>query len=699
MRHILSGHPWPLGATFDGAGTNFSLFSEVANRIELCLFDDDGYEERIVLSQVTAFCWHAYLPGIRPGQRYGYRVHGPYEPRWGLRCNPNKLLLDPYAHAVEGAVDWHPALYDFRRGESEFRPSDEDSAVHVPKAVVSVPWFDWGKDRPPDTPWDETIVYELHVKGFTARFPGVPEELRGTYAGLASPVAVEHLLTLGVTAVQLQPVHQFVHDHFLSERGLRNYWGYSSIGFLAPHNEYAAAGQQGKQVQEFKSMVMALHEAGIEVILDVVYNHTAEGNHRGPMLSFKGIDNASYYRLVPDNPRYYVDYTATGNTLNVRHPHVLQLIMDSLRYWVIEMHVDGFRFDQAAALARQFEEVDRLSAFFDLIQQDPTLSRVKLIAEPWDRASGQGVGTFPPIWREWNKNYRDSVRDFWHGTAMSSFADAFMGSPSLFHLAGRGPLASINYITSHDGFTLNDLVAYERKHNEANGEGNKDGENDNHSWNCGVEGPTDDPEVNRLRSRQRGNLLATLLLSQGVPMLLGGDEIGRTQKGNNNPYCQDNEVSWFEWDGDHPDLAGFVSRLIGMRREHAVFRRHRHLLRRSERENQIAGIVWYAQDGMEASGEWWDGPQLNPIGAYLDGSVYSEPDARGQRDVDASFLILFHSGSAPSRFVLPPQLPGEPWVTVLHTADESAEGRRILAGEEIMLDASSLVVLSRPPMC
>ena len=575
---IWPGEPYPLGATYDGGGTNFSLFSEVATRVELCLFDDEGGETRVDLPEVTAFVWHGYLPNVADGTRYGYRVHGPGDPEDGHRCNPAKLLLDPYSKAVDGEIDWDEAMFGYRFDDPDGSTNDDDSAPYAQRSVVVSPYFDWAHDRPPRTPWNETVVYEVHVKGFTATHPDVPEELRGTYSGLATPEAIEHFTSLGVTAVELLPVHQFTQDSHLVERGLRNYWGYNSICYLAPHHDYASAGSGGQQVQEFKRMVRTLHDAGIEVILDVVYNHTSEGNHLGPTLSFKGIDNAAYYRLVPDDRRYYMDYTGTGNTLNMRHPHVLQLLMDSLRYWVTEMHVDGFRFDLASTLARELHAVDRLSAFFDLIQQDPVVSQVKLIAEPWDVGEGgYQVGNFPPLWSEWNGKYRDTVRDFWRGepATLGEFAYRFTGSSDLYESTGRRPLASINFVTAHDGFTLNDLVSYNEKHNEANGEDNNDGESHNRSWNCGEEGPTDDPEVLELRARQRRNMLATLFLSQGVPMLLGGDELGRSQGGNNNGYCQDNEISWFDWEGADPVLLAWTGWLLQFRKDHPVFRRRR----------------------------------------------------------------------------------------------------------------------------
>ena len=573
------GAAYPLGATFDGSGTNFALFSEVAEQVELCLFDDDRAETRVELTEVDAFVWHCYLPSVQPGQRYGYRVHGPWDPAKGLRCNPSKLLLDPYAKATRGEIEWDPSVFSYDFGDPDSR-NDDDSADHMMLGVVINPFFDWEGDRRLRTPYNETVIYEAHVKGLTQLHPDVPEDLRGTYAGLAHPAVVEHLTKLGVTAVELMPVHQFVQDDTLQRKGLRNYWGYNTIGFFAPQASYAGAARleqqgPGQQVQEFKAMVKSLHAAGVEVILDVVYNHTAEGNHLGPTLSFKGIDNAAYYRLVDDDPRYYMDYTGTGNSLNVRHPHSLQLIMDSLRYWVTEMHVDGFRFDLAATLAREFYEVDRLATFFELVQQDPVVSQVKLIAEPWDVGpGGYQVGNFPPQWTEWNGAYRDTVRDFWRGEpALGEFASRIAGSSDFYENSGRRPFASINFVTAHDGFTLRDLVSYDHTHNEANGEDNKDGSDDNRSWNHGAEGPTDDDAVLAMRAREQRNFLATLLLSQGVPMILHGDELGRTQQGNNNGYCQDNELTWVHWDeADHP-LVEFTAAVSRLRREHPTFRR------------------------------------------------------------------------------------------------------------------------------
>ena len=574
---IWPGKPYPLGATFDGTGTNFAIFSEAAERVELCLIGERGGETRIQMPEVDAYVWHCYLPTVQPGQRYGYRVHGPYEPHHGSRCNPNKLLLDPYAKAVSGAIDWDPALFSYNMGDPDSR-NDADSGPHMMHGVVINPFFDWTGDRSLRIPYNDSVIYEAHVKGLTALHPEVPAGQRGTYAGVAHPAVIDHLTRLGVTAIELMPVHQFVNDSTLIDQGLSNYWGYNTIGFFAPQNTYSAFGERGQQVQEFKAMVKSLHSAGIEVILDVVYNHTAEGNHLGPTLSFRGIDNGAYYRLVEDDKRYYMDYTGTGNSLNVRHPHSLQLLMDSLRYWVTEMHVDGFRFDLAATLAREFYDVDRLSTFFELVQQDPVVSQVKLIAEPWDIGpGGYQVGNFPPQWTEWNGKYRDTVRDFWRGepATLGEFASRLTGSADLYETSGRRPVASINFVTAHDGFTLADLVSYNEKHNEANGEGNRDGESHNRSWNCGVEGPTDDTDVLVLRGRQQRNFLATLLLSQGVPMIAHGDELGRTQLGNNNTYCQDSELSWIHWLEADEALIEFTASVARLRRQHPTFRRRR----------------------------------------------------------------------------------------------------------------------------
>jgi glycogen operon protein len=699
---VWPGEPYPLGATYDGVGTNFSLFSEVAERVELCLFDDDGRETRVTLPEVDAFVWHGYLPNVGPGQRYGFRVHGPYVPASGHRCNPAKLLLDPYAKAVEGEIDWDESLFSYRFDEPE-AINDHDSGQHMVKGIVVSPFFDWQNDRHPRTPYNETVIYEAHVRGLTQLHPDLPEELRGTYAGLAHPVVVEHLKRLGITALELMPVHQFVHDHHLTQRGQRNYWGYNTLGFLAPHNAYSASGQRGQQVQEFKAMVRTMHEAGIEVILDVVYNHTAEGNHMGPTLSFRGIDNAAYYRLVDDDPQYYMDYTGTGNSMRVRHPHVLQLIMDSLRYWVLEMHVDGFRFDLASTLAREFYDVDRLSAFFDLVQQDPVVSQVKLIAEPWDVGEGgYQVGNFPPLWTEWNGKFRDTVREFWRGepAALAEFASRFTGSSDLYENSGRRPYASINFVTAHDGFTLHDLVSYNDKHNDANGENNTDGESHNRSWNCGVEGPTDDLEVIALREQQKRNFLATLFLSQGVPMLLHGDEMGRTQHGNNNVYAQDTEIAWVDWSDSREQfpLVEFTARLARLRREHPVFRRRRWFQGRPVRgSGGVDDIAWFTPAGEPMSDEDWDTGFARSIGVFLNGEAIPTPDARGERVLDVSFFLLFNAHDEAMTFVLPAEEFGTSWEVELDTAAPVAgeDPQVVKAGGELPVDARSVVVLRR----
>ncbi|MGD2043050.1 MAG: glycogen debranching protein GlgX [Acidimicrobiia bacterium] len=687
-REVWTGSAYPLGATFDGVGTNFSLFSEVADRVILCLFDDDQ-ETRIPLEEVDGFVWHGYLPEIGPGQRYGYRIQGPWDPANGQRCNPHKLLLDPYAKAIEGSVDWDPACFGYDFDDHDAR-SSEDSAPHVPKSVVHNPYFDWRNDHRPATPLHETIIYETHVKGLTMKHPGVPKNLRGTYAGLAHPVVIEYLRDLGITAVELMPVHQYVNDAHLLEKGLSNYWGYNSIGFFAPNNAYAA--RPGEQVEEFKAMVRALHTAGIEVILDVVYNHTAEGNHLGPMLSFKGIDNQAYYRLVPDDQRHYFDTTGTGNSLNAGSPHSLQLIMDSLRYWVTEMRVDGFRFDLAATLARQFYEVDRLSSFLNMIQQDPIVSQVKLIAEPWDiGAGGYQVGNFPPVWSEWNGKYRDTVRDFWRGepATVAEMASRLTGSSDLYQADSRRPVASINFVTAHDGFTLNDLVSYNDKHNEANKEGNRDGESHNRSWNCGVEGPTDDPDVVACRSRQRRNFLTTLLLSQGVPMILGGDEIGRTQGGNNNAYCQDNPVSWYDWENVDENLLAFTRSLISLRRRHPIFRRRRWFQGRPIRGT--VDIGWFRSDGEEMTDEDFHSAHLWSLGVFLNGDGIPGRDSRGQQVVDDSFLLLMNAGSSPVDWKLPLDL-GLEWDVAIDTSQAMETGDPVSASS-LDVAARSMVVL------
>jgi isoamylase len=696
---VWPGTPYPLGATFDGSGTNFALFSEVAERVELCLFDEHGLETRVELEDSDAYVWHCYLPQIQPGQRYGYRIHGPYDPTNGLRCNPNKVLMDPYAKSTEGAFDADQSLFSYTFGDPDSK-NDEDSAGHVMLSVVINPFFDWAGDRTPKTPYKETVIYEAHVKGLTELHPGIPEEERGTYAALAHPIVIEHLQKLGITAIELMPVHQFVQDFTLLDKGLRNYWGYNTIGFFAPHNEYASTGQLGQQVQEFKSMVRSMHAAGIEVILDVVYNHTAEGNHMGPTLSFKGIDNAAYYRLVDDDKRYYMDYTGTGNSLNVRHPHALQLIMDSLRYWVTEMHVDGFRFDLAATLAREFYEVDRLSTFFELVQQDPVVSQVKLIAEPWDIGpGGYQVGNFPPQWTEWNGKYRDTVRDFWRGepSTLGEFASRLTGSADLYENSGRRPVASINFVTAHDGFTIRDLVSYNEKHNEANGEGNKDGESHNRSWNSGVEGETDDPQVLRLRAKQQRNFIATLLLSQGVPMILHGDELGRTQGGNNNSYAQDSPISWVHWDQADEPLVEFTAAVSRLRKEHPTFRRGRFFDGRPPEEREstapLPDIVWLRPDGTEMQPADWDAGFGRAVGVYLNGDGIRERDLRGEEVTDLNFLLLFNAGDEPITFKVPRKAYSPAWDVVVDTAGKAADRTRLRPGTGIAVEGRSMMVL------
>jgi isoamylase len=694
------GEPGPLGARHDGVGTNFAVYAEAAEGVELCLFGEgDGRDDevRIGLSETTGGVWHAYLPDVGPGQRYGYRAHGPWDPSQGQRANPAKLLLDPYAEAIEGGISWGQAVFGHRMDEpDEIDPTD--SAPAMPRSVVVNPWFDWEGDRAPRTPLSDTVIYEAHVKGATHRHPGVEEDLRGSYAGLAHPAFVDHLVDLGVTAVELLPIHQFVHDHHLVERGLRNYWGYSSIGYFAAHNEYGHRGQAGQQVQDVKQMVKDLHAAGIEVILDVVYNHTAEGNHLGPTLSFKGLDNAAYYRLSPEDPRYYVDYTGTGNTLNARHRQVLQLIMDSLRYWVEQVHVDGFRFDLASALARGMHEVDRLSAFFDLIHQDPVINRVKLIAEPWDVGEGgYQVGGFPPLWAEWNGRYRDTVRELWAGTEvrLGEVAYRLTGSSDLYEPSGRRPVASINFVTAHDGFTLADLVSHDRKHNEANVGDEDSGEDHNRSWNCGVEGPTDDPEVLELRARQQRNLLVTLLLSQGVPMLLGGDELGRSQGGNNNGYCHDSELSWFDWDDVDRDLCDFTAELVRFRQTHPTFRRRLFFQGARLHGSDVRDLAWFGADGGQLPDDAWDETHLRQVTMFLNGDPV-EVGRRGELVTDDTFLLVLNAHHDELDVTMPPARWGERWTVVLDTASGFvADGATVEAGRPLQVTGRSIVLLAR----
>ncbi|MBZ8178115.1 glycogen debranching protein GlgX [Corynebacterium poyangense] len=676
---VWPGDQYPLGSTYDGAGTNFAIFSDVAEKIELCLVDENFNEERIELTEVDAHVWHCYLPGVQPGQRYGYRVYGPYDPAQGKRCDPSKFLVDPYGRAFDGEFDGHPSLfsYDINDPENPHSRNTEDSLGHTMTSVVINPFFDWGDERSPRTPFHETVIYEAHVKGLTMTHPDVPEDLRGTYAGLAHPAVINYLKDLGITAIELMPVHQFLQDDRLRELGLRNYWGYNTFGFFAPHQDYAAARNPGGAVSEFKGMVRAYHEAGIEVILDVVYNHTAEGNHMGPTIAFRGIDNEAYYRLVDGDPYHYMDYTGTGNSFNVRHPHSLQLILDSLRYWVTEMHVDGFRFDLASTLAREFHDVDRLATFFDLVQQDPVVSQVKLIAEPWDVGEGgYQVGNFPPLWTEWNGKYRDTVRDFWRGEAatLGEFASRLTGSSDLYANNGRRPTASINFITAHDGFTLNDLVSYNEKHNSANGEDNRDGESHNRSWNCGEEGPSDDDTVLALRARQRRNFLTTLLLSQGTPMICHGDEMARTQNGNNNVYCQDNELSWMNWQQaeDNAALVGFTRRLLKIRANHPVFRRRQFFAGGPLGSDvQDRDIAWLVPSGKLMTQNDWGFAFGKALMVYLNGTAISEPDLHGQPVQDDSFLMIFNAHYESIDFTLPTEDLGQRWQLMIDTTEDN----------------------------
>jgi len=706
MNPLWPGHPYPLGATFDGSGVNFALFSEVADKVEICLIAEDGSETRVELTEVDGHVWHGYVLGIEPGQRYGFRIHGPYDPGNGHRCNPAKLLLDPYAKAIDGQIDGDGSLYSYDLGKTA-KFNSADSLGHTMLSVVVNPFFDWGHDRPPRHEYHNTVIYEAHVKGLSMTHPGVPESIRGTYAAIGHQPIIDHLVGLGVTALELMPVHQFVQDATLQEKGLTNYWGYNTIGFLAPHAAYAATGSRGQQVTEFKSMVKALHEANIEVILDVVYNHTAEGNELGPTIAFRGIDNASYYRLADEDRAQYYDTTGTGNSLLMRHPHVLQLIMDSLRYWVEEMHVDGFRFDLAATLARQFHEVDRLSAFFDIIQQDPVISQVKLIAEPWDLGDGgYQVGNFPPLWTEWNGKFRDTVRDFWRGepASLGEFASRLTGSSDLYEHSNRRPIASINFVVAHDGFTLRDLVSYNDKHNEDNEEGNRDGESNNRSWNCGVEGGSDDGTINTLRRQQQRNFLTTLLLSQGVPMIAHGDEIGRTQDGNNNVYCQDNELSWIDWKlaEDEAHLLAFTSAVVSLRQEHAVFRRRRFFAGDAAHGGQSAlgDIEWFSSDGTEMDENDWQNGYARTLMAFLNGDAIPEPDPHGERIFDSDFLLLFNAHSEPVNFALPPAQYGAGWRVRLDTT--VAEPSRVsdqdwIASTSHAVAGRSMVVLESEP--
>ncbi|KFI89678.1 glycogen debranching protein GlgX [Bifidobacterium ruminantium] len=693
---------YPLGASYDGAGVNFALFSQVAQKVELCLFDEEDHETRVEMTEQNSYVWHNYLPGIQPGQRYGYRVYGPYDPMKGLRCNPNKLLLDPYAKAIEGNIDGDESLYSywFKSPDDVNNMNTLDSAAHTMKSAVINPYFDWGNDQHPNISYHDSVIYEAHVRGMTNLNLDVPPDIRGTYAGLAYPSVIEYLKKLGVTAIELMPIHQFVNDSFLQEKGLSNYWGYNTIGFFAPHNAYSSSGERGEQVNEFKSMVKAYHRAGMEVILDVVYNHTAEGNNLGPTLSFKGIDNGAYYRLVDNDRRHYFDTTGTGNSLLMRSPHALQLITDSLRYWVTEMHVDGFRFDLAATLARQFQEVDKLSAFFDIVEQDPVISRVKLIAEPWDLGSGgYQVGGFPSSWSEWNGRYRDCVRDFWRSqpSTLPEFASRLMGSSDLYQMNGRRPVASVNFITAHDGFTMNDLVSYNEKHNEANGEDSRDGESNNRSWNCGVEGPTTIKDVNDLRQQQMRNMFATLLCSQGIPMICGGDEVGRTQQGNNNAYCQDNAISWTNWDldDDQKDLLAFVSKMIHLRLEHPVLHRRRFFTGREPGDpaDKIPQVEWMDHNGSIMDMEDWSNTHAFSVMIYLNGSDIPESDWYGNQMVDNDFILIFNAHYEPIMFTLPDERYGKKWRLVVDTHNPKGPELNYEAGFAITAQSRSFLLL------
>ena len=693
---------YPLGASYDGAGVNFALFSQVAEKVELCLFDEEDHETRIEMTEQNSYVWHNYIPGLQPGQRYGYRVYGPYNPARGQRCNPSKLLLDPYAKAIEGNIDDDPSLfsYDMSNPDDINAINTQDSAAHTMKSVVVNPYFDWGNDQHPNISYHDSVIYEAHVRGMTNLNQDVPPDIRGTYAGLAYPAVIDYLKKLGITAIELMPIHQFVNDSFLQQKGLSNYWGYNTIGFFAPHNAYSSVGERGQQVNEFKSMVKAYHRAGMEVILDVVYNHTAEGNHMGPTLSFKGIDNQAYYRLVDNDPYHYFDTTGTGNSLLMRSPHALQLITDSLRYWVTEMHVDGFRFDLAATLARQFQEVDKLSAFFDIVEQDPVISRVKLIAEPWDLGSGgYQVGGFPSSWSEWNGRYRDCVRDFWRSqpSTLPEFASRLMGSSDLYEVNGRRPVASVNFVTAHDGFTLNDLVSYNEKHNDANGEGNRDGESNNRSWNCGVEGETTIRDVNELRQRQMRNMFSTLLFSQGIPMICGGDEVARTQQGNNNAYCQDNEISWTHWDldDDRKSLLAFVSKLIHLRLDHPVLHRRRFFTGRTSDDdpNTIPQIEWFDHTGSIMDMNDWQNTHAFSMMVYLNGADIPEMDYYGNATVDNDFILIFNAHYEPIQFTLPDENYGSRWKLVVDTYNSDGPELNYEAGFAITAQSRSFMLL------
>ncbi len=699
--NVCPGKPYPLGAAWDGNGVNFALFSENASAVELCLFDHkstDNESQRVKIVERTNHVWHCYLPGIKPGQLYGYRVHGPYEPNIGHRFNPNKLLIDPYAKAISGNIQWDDSLfgYSVNHSDQDISFDEKDSASYLPKCVVIDNEFDWGDDASPGIPFHKSIIYEMHIKGLTKKHPKIPPELQGTYTGFVQPEIINYLLSLGITAVELMPAQQFVADRHLIENKLTNYWGYNTIGFFAPDVRYTGSGVMGEQVREFKKMVKALHKAGIEVIMDVVYNHTAEGNHLGPTLCFRGIDNASYYRLLDKDHRYYMDYTGTGNTLNMMQPNVLQLIMDSLRYWILEMHVDGFRFDLASALARELHDVDRLGSFFDIIHQDPVISQVKLIAEPWDIGEGgYQVGNFPPGWAEWNGKYRDTLRDYWRGTdrTLAEFAYRFTGSSDLYETSDRRPTASINFITAHDGFTLNDLVSYNEKHNEANGENNQDGEDHNRSWNCGAEGLTDDPDINTLREKQKRNFLATLFLSQGVPMLLAGDEMGRTQQGNNNAYCQDNEISWLDWEHTDENLLEFTKKIIKFRKEHPVFHRRRWFQGQPIHGSEIDDIEWFTTNGEVMNDDDWNQGHVKSLTIFINGQGIRTPGTKGEKIVDDNFCLMLNAHHEPVDFTFPDEQYASKWKKIFDTQTNFKKTETIYhANDKITVESRSMVL-------
>jgi glycogen operon protein len=691
---VWPGNAYPLGATFDGNGTNFSVFSEVAERIELCLFDNEGTETRINMPEVTGYCWHCYLPEVKNGQRYGYRVYGPWDPANGLRCNPAKLLLDPYAKIIADSVKWDKAVFPYAEPNALSAPETTDSAPYMPKSVIMNPFFDWSNSHKPNISLHETIIYEAHVKGFSHKNPEIPESIRGTYAAIGHPASIKYFEHLGVTSIELMPVHHFIHDDFLLQKGLKNYWGYNTIGYFAPHDEYSSDVEIGEEVSEFKQMVRNLHQAGLEVILDVVYNHTAEGNHLGPMLSFKGFDNKAYYHLVEDQMEYYMDYSGTGNSLNLRHPNVLQLVMDSLRYWTVDMQVDGFRFDLAATLARELHTVDKLSSFFDVLHQDPILNQVKLIAEPWDIGEGgYQVGKFPTKWSEWNGRYRDSMRDYWRGELgfLGEMARRFSGSSDLYGNTGRRPFASINFVTSHDGFTLLDLVSYNGKHNEANKDDNRDGTDDNKSWNCGAEGPTDNPDIIRLRNKQRRNFMTTLLLSQGIPMIHGGDEIGRTKQGNNNTYCQDNDISWYSWENADQDFIEFVANLVNIRKEHPVFHR-RNWFKGFLAE--MEDISWHRPDGKKMEEKDW-GIETKFLAVYLSGHV-GYYDLVGEPVTDNDFYVIFNASENIIEFILACSFENAKWEKIIDTIEnKTASGPIYSHNDKINIFDHSIMVFQR----